>query len=90
MKPSLQVRIARIALAVPLVAGAISDAAADAITDWNVRSGHVVADAKLGTPPAIRVMAIVQTAALDAVNAVATLPSASRPTPRWRRRIASR
>lgn len=88
MKPSLQARIARIALAVPLVAGAISDAAADAITDWNVRSGHVVADAKLGTPPAIRVMAIVQTAALDAVNAVATPPAASR-TPSTSAPVAS-
>lgn len=48
---------------------AAPDARADAVTDWNVKSGELIADAKLGTPPAVRVMAIVQTAALQAVDA---------------------
>jgi hypothetical protein len=43
---------------------------ADAITDWNVRACDVVSDAKLGTPPANRVMAIVHTAAYEAANAI--------------------
>jgi len=42
---------------------------ADAITDWNVKSAEFVTEAKLGTPPAIRLMALVQTAAADAVDA---------------------
>ncbi len=40
---------------------------ADAVTDWNVKSGDVIVEAKLATQPAVRVMAIVQTAAHDAV-----------------------
>ncbi|HEY6512978.1 MAG TPA: vanadium-dependent haloperoxidase [Burkholderiaceae bacterium] len=48
---------------------------ADTITDWNVKVGEVMTEAKLGTPPAMRVMAIVQTAVLDAVNAAAKRPS---------------
>jgi PAP2 superfamily len=45
------------------------DARADAVTDWNLKSSELITDAKLGTPPAVRVMAIVQTAALQAVDA---------------------
>lgn len=45
------------------------DAEADAITDWNLKSGELMTEAKLGTPPAVRLMAIVQTAALQAVDA---------------------
>jgi vanadium-dependent haloperoxidase-like protein len=44
---------------------------ADTITDWNIKVGDVMTEAKLGTPPAMRVMAIVQTAVLDAVNLTA-------------------
>lgn len=44
-------------------------ARADAITDWNQTSGAIIAEAKIGTPPAIRIMAVVQTAARDAVEA---------------------
>jgi hypothetical protein len=43
-------------------------ARADAVTDWNIVSGQVLAEAKIGTPPAVRVMAIVQTAAHQAVQ----------------------
>ncbi len=44
---------------------------ADAVTDWNIKSGELIAESKMGTPPAVRVMAIVQTAAYDAVAAAA-------------------
>ncbi|MBX3634812.1 MAG: vanadium-dependent haloperoxidase [Rubrivivax sp.] len=44
-------------------------AQADAVTDWNLHANHFVVEAKLGTPPAIRVMAFVQTAVLDALQA---------------------
>jgi len=45
-----------------------SAARADAITDWNQTSAAVITEAKIGTPPAVRVMAVVQTAAHDAVR----------------------
>ncbi len=44
-------------------------AQADAITDWNQLADGFVAEAKLGTPPAVRVMALLQTAVSDAVAA---------------------
>jgi membrane-associated phospholipid phosphatase len=44
-------------------------ARADVVTDWNIVSGEVITEAKIGTPPAVRVMAIVQTAAYQAVLA---------------------
>ncbi len=51
-------------------------ARADAVTDWNILSGEVIVEAKIGTPPAVRVMAIVQTAAHQAVQ-TATLRGAT-------------
>jgi hypothetical protein len=45
-------------------------ASADVITDWSIKSGEIITEAKIGTPPAVRVMAIVQTAADSAVQAV--------------------
>ncbi len=45
-------------------------ARADAVTDWNVKAAEFIADAKMGTPPAMRLMALAQTAAYDAVNGV--------------------
>ncbi len=59
----------RVALAAAVFAVLAPNARADAITDWNVKSGEVVAAAKLGTPPAVRIMAIVQTAAYEASKA---------------------
>jgi hypothetical protein len=44
-------------------------AQADVITDWNTKVGQILADAKLGTPPAVRAMALAQTATLGAVEA---------------------
>ena len=43
---------------------------ADTVSDWNVKAGQIVVESKMGTPPAIRVMAVVQTAVYDAVNAI--------------------
>jgi hypothetical protein len=44
------------------------NARADAVTDWNVKAGEIMSEAKLGTPPAVRAMAIVQTAVYQAVR----------------------
>ncbi len=57
-------------LAALLLAGSAVTANADVITDWNIKAGDIVVESKLGTPPAIRVMAVVQTAVNDAVNAI--------------------
>jgi hypothetical protein len=45
-------------------------AGADAVSDWNKLACTWVADAKLGTPPAVRILAIAHTAAYDAANAI--------------------
>jgi hypothetical protein len=58
----------RIAIAAALAAIA-HDARADAVTDWNHRACEILAEAKLGTPPAVRVMALVQTAVHEATVA---------------------
>ena len=68
--------------------GVVLNTNADVITDWNIKAGEIVTESKLGTPPAIRAMAIVQTAVYDAVNADAR--PARRSTPQWRRPIAPR
>lgn len=57
------------AVAAAIGCGALP-AHADAVTDWNIKAGEFVAGARLGTPPAMRVMAIVQTAVHDAVQQV--------------------
>lgn len=41
---------------------------ADAITDWNARTSDLIAEAKMGTPPAVRLMALTQTAAHEALK----------------------
>jgi hypothetical protein len=56
-----------IAVAATLV-GIAGTANADAVTDWNAKAGDLITEAKIGTPPAIRVMAFVQTAVYDAVK----------------------
>jgi len=64
-------RFGLLATAVAAAAGvATSNARADAISDWNIRTGELLAEAKLGTPPATRAMAIVQTAVLEATGRV--------------------
>lgn len=57
------------ALALALAAWA-ADGKADAVTDWDVKSGAIIAESGLGTPPAIRAMALVHTAVYEAVNAI--------------------
>lgn len=49
---------------------ALQSAHADVITDWNVKAGDIVVEAKLGAPPANRVLAIVHTAVYEAANAI--------------------
>lgn len=63
-------------------------ACADAVTDWNIVSGQVIAEAKIGTPPAVRMMAIVQTAAHQAVQ-TATHRGASPAPAHWCRKWAT-
>lgn len=62
------------AVAAAAVAGA---AHADAVTDWNLMSGEFITQARIGTPPAVRVMALVQTAALQAVQSAPQRPAAA-------------
>ena len=45
-------------------------AGADVITDWSVRAGDIAIAAKLSPPLATRLMAIVQSAVYEAVNAI--------------------
>lgn len=56
-----------------LIAGAIAalalNAQADAITDWNIKTSEFITEAKLGTPLAVRITALAQTAAYQAVVA---------------------
>jgi hypothetical protein len=56
--------------AIALIAAALH-VRADVVTDWNLKAGEILGDAKLGTPPANRVMAIVQTAVFDGAVAAA-------------------
>ena len=75
MKYSIGNHAVRICIAASLLAGVVPNANADVITDWNIKAGEIVTESKLGTPPAIRAMAIVQTSVYEAVNA--TAPGAS-------------
>ncbi|QJR10042.1 hypothetical protein DSM104443_01093 [Usitatibacter rugosus] len=65
----------KIVVATLLALGAATPARADVITDWNNKTSDLIGEAKLGTPPAVRAMALVQTATHEAVKAVG--PSAS-------------
>jgi len=61
-------QIGLLAIAVSLFVSPV--ARSDVITDWNIKAGDIVSDAKLGTPPSNRVLAIVHTAMYEAANAV--------------------
>lgn len=50
---------------------ACTPVAADVITDWNLKTSELISEAKIGTPPAVRAMALVQTATHEAVKAAA-------------------
>ncbi len=62
-------RATRAGLTTTLLSGLAASASADVITDWNLKAGEIIVESKIGTPPAVRVMALVQTAVHDAVNA---------------------
>ena len=69
MQCATRINAARICVAASLFIGVALNANADAITDWNLKAGGFVTESKLGTPPAIRAMAIVQTAVHEALAA---------------------
>jgi PAP2 superfamily len=58
-----------------LLSAMVLHAHADVITDWNLKTGEFITEAKIGTPPAARIMAIVQTAAHGAVSGAAKTAS---------------
>jgi hypothetical protein len=60
--------MALLVVAVALLAGPL--ARADVVTDWNATASAILVDAKLGPPPACRVLAIVHTAVYEAANAI--------------------
>ncbi|MES2973668.1 MAG: DUF3455 domain-containing protein [Pseudomonadota bacterium] len=62
-------------LAAACILGAAAPARADVVTDWNIVAGDMVVQARIGTPAATRVMAIVQTAVHEAVGAAHVLHS---------------
>ena len=53
-----------------LTASALSDAGADAVTEWNEKAGAIVVKAGLGPLPAERALAMVQSSVYEAVNAI--------------------
>lgn len=63
--------------AVPLALLVAPSARADAITEWNGKTGEILHESRMGTPPAMRTVAIVQTAAHDALVAVRAQPGAA-------------
>jgi hypothetical protein len=58
----------RLVLTATALAACALHVRADVVTDWNLKAGEFVGEAKLGTPPANRVMAIVQTAVFEAAK----------------------
>jgi hypothetical protein len=56
--------------AAALLAAMAMPAHADPLTDWSEAAAGVIAEARIGTPPAVRVMAIVQTSVLEALEAL--------------------
>ena len=70
MKPLISLDAVRCVASAALMAAFAGVAGADVVTDWNVKAGELIAEAKLGTPPAVRVMALVQTAVYDSVNTI--------------------
>jgi hypothetical protein len=69
MKPTFRGLVLRLAAVATVATAVVGSARADAITDWNLKSAELITESKLGTPPAVRVMAYVQTAAFAAVSA---------------------
>lgn len=64
-------RPTQVTLAVSVLLGlAAAPARADVVNDWNLKANELIVEAKLGTPPAMRALAVVQTAVYEAANAV--------------------
>lgn len=57
-------------MSILLTASALSDARADAVTEWNERAGDIVVSAEMGPLPAERALAMVQASVYEAVNAI--------------------
>lgn len=69
--------------ALMLAASLALPAKADIVTDWNARTSEIITESRLGTPPAVRIVAIVQTAAYGAVNSITQrYPDATTAEPR--------
>jgi hypothetical protein len=66
--PKKQQQTALVLVAASLLTSPV--AWADVVTDWNIKADEIVVEAKLGPPPANRVLAIVQTAVYEATNAI--------------------
>jgi hypothetical protein len=62
-----QLMILRVAIALLLVG---SIARADVVTDWKLKANAIIVAAKLGPAPGWRVLAVVDTAVYEAVNAI--------------------
>src|SRR5688572_22711825 len=62
-------------LTLALAVVATLPAQADVVTDWSIAASDIVTDAKIGTPPANRVFAFVQTAVHEAVLSLQMLPA---------------
>ena len=67
--PQLAARLAPLTTFALLLSYQAQPARADVITDWNIKSAELIAEARLGTPSAVRLMALLQTAASQAVDA---------------------
>jgi hypothetical protein len=76
MNPTTSPR-ARNLLATSILMALTPVALADVITDWNQTASALITESKIGTPAAIRVMALVQTAVSRAVDAAERRPGMS-------------
>ena len=72
-------RLARPWLAALLVSAA-APGHADVVTDWNAKANEIIIEARIATPPAVRLMAMVQTAVQDAVAETARRSGDSAPS----------
>jgi PAP2 superfamily len=61
-------QIALLVVAASLLAAPV--APADVVTEWNIKAGEILVEAKLGPAPSNRVLAIVHTAVYEAANAI--------------------
>jgi len=80
MKTATHRHMRRLTVAALPLALAMAAAQADVVTDWNIKANEIVIESKLGTPPAVRAMALVQTAVNDAVREAAARPGTAMST----------